>query len=252
MLYRYGGVTEMVQIDIKPALLELFQDEEIKLQILNIVEDKLDKENGGKRDDKYNKLILEIGKLKTENENIKKECQEKEKQLGNTLAKIEEYEKEIQQYILYKKQIDRRLQPVDAMLDLWERIQCIPERHKRYFNELAGAESMIAYFSVGRDMAKIKQMQQYIQGIAVEDTEDEEIYKTLNDLLCFCVDVGNYSKSPSEQLNKIYICAEEEFDVNKCIKTSSSKNTGYISQILVQGFDNQEGKVVFKNIVRLS
>ena len=223
MLYRYGGVTEMVQIDIKPALLELFQDEEIKLQILNIVEDKLYKENGGKRDDKYNELILEIEKLKTENENI-----------------------------TYKNQTDMRLQPVEAMLDLWERIQCIPERHKRYFNELAGAENMIAYFSIGRDMSKLKQMQQYIQGIAVEDAEDEKTYETLNDLLCFCVDVGNYSKSSSEQLYKTHIYTGEEFDINKCIKTSSSKNTGYISQILVQGFCSQEGKMVFSNIVRLS
>lgn len=242
----------MVQIDIKPALLELFQDEEIKLQILNIVEDKLYKENGGKRDDKYNELILEIEKLKTENENVKNKCQEKEKQLENALVEKEKYQKDIQQYISYKNQTDMRLQPVEAMLDLWERIQCIPERHKRYFNELAGAENMIAYFSIGRDMSKLKQMQQYIQGIAVEDAEDEKTYETLNDLLCFCVDVGNYSKSSSEQLYKTHIYTGEEFDINKCIKTSSSKNTGYISQILVQGFCSQEGKMVFSNIVRLS
>ena len=248
----------VIEVDIKSALLSLLQDEEVKSQVLQIVKSEFGKKRTDRADDNDRELRLEnealkkeVAQLKEQLEKSKNSLQAEIEQRSRTEEELDGVGKELKQCCLYAEQLKSKVEPASELLDLWEKIQYIPEGHKTYFNGLAGSEDMMAYFSIGRDISKMRQLQKYIQDIAVEDAEEEQTINTLNEFLCLCIKIGNYAKASSEKLKKIHIDIGQEFDLNTCIKTSSSGNNGYISQVLIQGFCNQEGKTIFSSIVRL-
>ena len=242
----------VIEVDIKAALLDLLWDEEVKAQVLRIVEPEFEKRFAGGSEKNDRRLHSEIEVLKKEADQLREQLTDKEKEITDLKKELKQCHEEIQKGCLHEEQLQKKMEPAVELLDLWAKIQCIPERHRKYFNELSGADTIIAYFSIGRDWRKLEQLGKYMQEIAIGDAEDIQTMKTLDDLFCLCAEVWNYAKDPGETLKRLQIGIEDEFDCDRCKKTSTSRNSGRISCVLVQGFCSQDGKTKFPCIVRLS
>lgn len=240
----------LIQIDLKQALIDMLEDDEIKCKIKNIVLKGCENSS-----EDLNAKIAEL-------ESINSSLKDKNKNLLEENKKLEKDKKEMQNQIDTKENEKKHLENkneeylnkigyVEREIDFWEKINDIPDKYISFFDELAGEKSVIAYLSIGREMSKIKQLYQYIQNVVVADNEGLPVDKILNDFLGQCVRVYNLSREEHEKIKKIELNEGMEFDLGKTIKTTNSKNIGSVSEVLIDGYMNGKNDVVFKGIVRI-
>lgn len=135
-------------------------------------------------------------------------------------------------------------------LDVWKCINSLNYYNREYIESLCGGSDVLAILSLGRDDGKIEQLWTYLRDVAVKGGTDKTEILKLNRYFEFCLKVANSTKTENEKYVILDIEPGSEFDIDTCIKTTDSKQIGYIKDIVVRSVKMGEIKK-YKAIVRV-
>lgn len=122
----------------------------------------------------------------------------------------------------------------EEILEVWNCINSLNDDNREYIDSLCGSAQLLAVLSLGRDDGKIEQLWLYLRDTAIKGgIERAEVLK-LNRYFEFCLKVGNSIKPESEKYVISDIELGSEFDIDMCIRTSDSKQIGYVREVVVK------------------
>jgi hypothetical protein len=138
----------------------------------------------------------------------------------------------------------------EESLDVWKCIDSLNYNNRVYIESLCGGSDVLAILSLGRDDGKIEQLWMYLRDVAVKGGKDETEVLKLNRYFEFCLKVANATKPENEKYVILDTEPGSEFDIETCIKTTDSKQIGYIKDVVVRRVHKGEAEK-YKAIVRV-
>lgn len=186
------------------------------------------------RDNKCKETLEEVIHLRKENTGLKENI--------DTL----ECEKIKLQNEVYNSQ--EKYRDVEEIVNVWNSLNSLSEEHKDYLLKLCENFNLYSCLSLGRDNGKINQLWGYLRDKAVESDSYFTEIKKLNLYFEFCLKVINSISSEKNQFIGFELPEGSDYDVNKCIKASGSRQIGVVKKTIVKGYKKNE-RIVYKSIV---
>ncbi len=243
-------MSDIVKYNFESIFLEMLNDTKIIEKIKEITQENLiDNSKLLEYETKIQELEKVNSILHQDNQKLQNEIDTVLNEKLELQNKNQEIQKKVELYGEREKKITQKLESVEHELDMWDKLNNLPQECKNYIGKLAGEYSVLACLSLGRELSKIKQLYQYVQGIAISGDVDSNYIKILDEYWMNCVNIYNLTQLDDEKLQEMPVVINTNFDLETCFKTSCSKNTGLVAEILIHGFANQ--KNVFKNVVHL-
>lgn len=183
-------------------------------------------------------------------EKIKNICQKLEQDKLSLKNEIELLTKE--KNILEKNcsETQKRFEPFSELFNVWEELNQLDDYSKSYLGSLCGSFDLYACLSLGRDSGKLNQLWQFIKENALGVEKEPTCVVILNDYFEFCIKVANSHKSNEDQYSFFDIELGSDYDFEKCIKTSNSKQVGVVKRLVSKGVKIRD-KIVYQAIVEI-
>lgn len=198
---------------------------------------------------KYKKNIEE---LKTEYEKKIKEYQDMKVDLQKEISEQRERIAELVSVNQTKDDMIHNLKCKYSFCDeislIWSSIKDLSEENQQYIYELAGGENLLSVISLGRDDGKIEQLWCFFRDILIKENTEKYEINILNGYFDFCIKVYNSSREEIEKYAIYEIQVDDDFDTEKAVRTTSSKQIGRIKEVLVKGY-KYKNNIKYKPIV---
>lgn len=248
-----------IKIDLKRTLKDILDDKDLVDRITSLIND-LDRNrvksdvrmasdsnfqnsvncSASLRSESLNGQCTRSEMLRTENENLLKN------ELDKFKNKYEQLEKE-------HEIIRDRFRCFNEFIEIYEQIIKLEGKHKEYLQKLCKTINVNSILSLGSNENKINQLHDYVQVLAVSNSETEQKnLEILVQYMDFCINFSNSLKDDAnEKILKIIPDVGELYDSRKYIKTSSSKQIGVVSKVIMPSY-SCNGKVKYQSVVEVS
>lgn len=209
--------------------------------ILNLISQK---DNSLKKGHSLDLIRQRDGRGETvDNESLKNEIQELKEQKEKLERKNDELEKKC-------NDVKTKYQIVENGIEVWEKLKELGNESKEYISNLCGNFEVYACLSLGRDEGKISQLWNFLKEKAMKYDPNDRDVGVVNLYFEFCIQVYNEICRTENQFRSFTQPINSEYNIDKCIKTSDSKQVGVVKKTIVNGYE-KNGKIEYKSIVRI-
>lgn len=185
---------------------------------------------------------------KREFEQLKTDKQRADKELERLRTDIGVLTEEKQKIEMAITDSNKKYAPLQETLRIWESLNELDEKEKSYIGELCGSFELYACLSLGREFKKIGQLWQKLKDMTI--SADSKGVRIFVDYFEFCIRVANSVRATAEQYVFFKPDIGAEFDVERCIKTSSSKQIGTVRRVITQGVKSGS-TIIYQAIVEI-
>lgn len=241
-----------LSINFKEILMTLLEDKDIKRKVIDLVETEYSGiVNKNSLDGQIAELRYEIEKKDKELEKQKVDNQKLQEDNDKMSQEQKRLQEEIECITNEKQLLETKIYPVQELAELWMRLMKLDEEILKFLDSLIGCRDIRAYIVLGKEMAQIKQLWQFIKDKAIKESVDENTIEVLSEYFDMCIEIYNLRKQPYEKLEKIDIEEGAEYNSEYCIKTSRSTFNGEITKVFLNGYMTSDKKKVFFAIVKV-
>lgn len=160
-----------------------------------------------------------------------------EKNIDQYKEKLEYCQRQIEELSVENNRLkseNAKYSVFEESLDVWKCIDSLNSDNRKYIEGLCGGSDVLAILSLGRDDGKIEQLWLYLRDMAVKGGAGKTEISKLNKYFEFCLKVANSTKTGNEKYVILDIEPGSEFEPGAYIRTTESKQIGYIKDVIVR------------------